>query len=151
MINFLDAIWDGIYANFALYALFNRESAEAPTLRLIEGPDAVSSAPFHLQDELAVLDDNKLFIYDIKLTGVPKDITGFLMRCSEILIADGACACWFSFDGGFSFEHFLSPEGAEEVYFLRSANEVAAAIEDEVRSSNNWKQKVSEFRAVICS
>lgn len=139
--------WDGAYCSFELYALFDAVPKEYVSFDLRSNGLSKPVTSFQLEDEFDVLGNRALVLYDIVLETMPNSLDMFLKRSSDPVIEKGALGCWFALGAEFSFEFLLTPEVADEIYFLRSKDEIAVALDDAELRSDEWKQCVALFRA----
>lgn len=140
--------WDGVYAKLCMYVV----SADQVTLdagRLTSGevvPKKITG-PYVLDDEAAVLSGRVLTFYEFALDRLPQDIKGNLDHWSSAAIDQGAEFVWFAFDGIFDFSYILDQVFANQIYYMRFADdEGSAALDDEVIGGEVWAQRVASAR-----
>ncbi len=144
-------LWDGVYANIGMYALFEGDpNLQECSFATGDVEPIKVWPPFPLEDELNTLPRRSLVNYEVRLSRIPDDLAGYLEVCTGVAKAKGAVFIWFQFEASFNFDYLFTDEIARQIYYIVDRyGRAYKALEDEILLSDGWKSIVLEKRLQI--
>lgn len=140
--------WDGVCVAVCIYAVYEAGSVppEFPCFSR-DGVPFKAAASFRLEDEMEVLGGRNLVCYEVKLFELPADLGGYLDFCAAAVFCTGASFVWMAFEGGFDFEHLLTDDVADQIYFACAAGGSSVmALDDAILQSLGWRSEIAQKR-----
>ena len=137
--------WSGTDVTLSMFVV--SPEAALPALDLPE----VRSAPerirtYELEDEEGVLHGRHVHEYDLVWDALPGDVEEIVTASLRSALAQGAVVAWFAFEGSFDFRFLLHPDVASQVYAVAADHGVHLALDDDRRSSGEWRALLAEHR-----
>ncbi len=136
--------WTGTESTLIVFAVGDTADVSVP--EHLTQPDALSVYPLD-QDEGADPAWSPCREYDVTYDRLPSDVAAVVHGLLSSAVANGARLAWAAFEGSFAFDHLLTPDVASQVYGLAYPDGVEVAVDDAVRASAGWADRVAVARA----
>lgn len=137
--------WSGRDTMLSLFVAFPRDGSR----RLLQ-PNGVSTPRTVRIYEMENLDDRlprlSFVEYDLTYDDPPSDLDLVVRGWLQAAVSAGASLAWFGFEGSFDLEHLLSPEVADQVYAVATAEGEELALDDERREGPDWPVSLGAAR-----
>jgi hypothetical protein len=137
--------WSGRDVILILFVVWPSDpGASVPTHGSGTGPIAVRA--YGLEDPERRLGTREMYEYDLVFDRVPEDLREVVSSWLTAVLAEGAEAAWFAFEGSFDFEHLLTNDVAGQVFAVADVGTLLLALDDEQREGPGWAQSLSAVR-----
>jgi hypothetical protein len=121
-------------------------TATAPQLDFPERSLPPRLRSYELEDDLGVVRGRHIYEYDLVWDEPPASVEEVVVDALAAALAKGAEIAWFGFEGSFDFEYFLDPAVSSQIYAVATKEDVRLALDDAIRSSEEWRQSLVECR-----
>lgn len=139
--------WSGTSATVSLFVVTPR--GPAPEFELAVLPANPRLESFDLDDDAGVLGGLHMYEYDLVWSDLPSDLEGAIQASLEWALRTGALLAWCAFEGSFDFDYLLHPDVAEQVYGVAAGEAIRLALDDDFRSSEQWKRLLLDLRQLL--
>jgi len=144
---FTEAIaWDGVEATAIVFLIHPEGQKVEPSVpAALTQPKKIRFFALEEDENERILGDRVCSEYSFVYDDVPSDVDGVIRGVLQDALDGGAQVAWAAFEGSFSFDHLLTSDIAEQVYAVADSSGVHLAIDDEVRSSADWTDRVTRL------
>lgn len=147
MARFAEAVaWTGTESTFNIFVVGDADAVTVP--EGLTQPDQVSVYPLEQDDEPDPA-WSPCREYDLAYDELPADAESVVRATLSGAVASGARLAWAAFEGSFSFDHLLTSDVATQVYGVADASGVQLALDDDVRASGVWAERLARARGSV--